>query len=160
MEKIKNKFNILAEICEKLPIDKKPILVGGSAVEFYTNKPSSSIYVNILADRMALLPILINMNFASRGRWLYTKDLGIEIVGESTGGKRVSDVIFEGKVIRVLGIEDLIIDILKVGMAWKSQIDLEQAQVLVTKYSADFDRDYILRRMKEEKLEPGLIWFK
>jgi hypothetical protein len=157
--KINNKFNILAEICEKLPIDKKPILVGGSAVEFYTNKPSSSIYVNILADRMALMPILIDMNFASRGRWLYTKDLGIEVVGESAGSKRVSEVIFDGKVIRVLSIEDLIIDIFKVGMAWKSQIDIEQAQALIRKYSAEFDRDYILQRMKDENIEPELIRF-
>ncbi len=159
MEEIKNKFSVLAEICEKLPNDKKPILVGGSAVEFYTKEPSKSIYIDILADRIALLPVLINMNFTSRGRYLYTKDLGIEVVGESAADKRITDVEFEGKVIRVLSIEDLIIDRLKVGKLWKSQIDLEQAQVLVRKYSAEFDSDYFIQRMNEEKLEPELLGF-
>lgn len=37
MEELSSKFRILANISEKLPINKKkPILVGGSAVEFYT----------------------------------------------------------------------------------------------------------------------------
>jgi hypothetical protein len=157
---INSKFSILAEICEKFPYDKKPILVGGSAVEFYTKEPSKSIYIEILGDRMSLIPVLQNLNFVSRGRWFYTKDAGIEIAGESVPGKRIIDVKLDGKLIRVLSVEDLIIDRLKVGKLWKSQIDMEQAQVLVTKYSAEFDRDYIIHRMKEEKLEPGLIWFK
>jgi len=159
LDEIKNKFSVLAEICEKFPHDKKPILVGGSAVEFYTKEPSKSIYIDIIADRIALLPILITMNFTSRGRWLYTKDLGIEVVGESAVGKRITDINFEGKIIRVLSIEDLIIDMLKVGKLWKSQIDIEQAQVLVRKYSAEFDRDYFIQRMNEEELEPELLAF-
>jgi hypothetical protein len=159
LEKINNKFNVLAEICEKLPYDKKPILVGGSALEFYTKEPSKSIYVEILADRMSLIPVLQNMNFVSRGRWFYTKDAGIEVVGESVPGKRIIDVTFEGKLIRVLSVEDLIIDRLKIGKFWKSQIDIKQAQLLAAAYSAKCDRDYIIQKMKEENLEPELIRF-
>lgn len=159
MEEINNKFSILAEICEKLPYDKKPILVGSGAVEFYTKEPCKSIHIDILVDRLAILPILITMNFTSRGRWLYTKDLSIEVVGESAGGKHVNDVKFNGKVIRVLSIEDLIIDTLKVGITWKSQIDIEQAQALMRKCSDECDRDYMTNRLNDEKIDPELIRF-
>ena len=40
MGELSNKFRILAEISERLPGEKKPILVGGSAVEFYTRGTS------------------------------------------------------------------------------------------------------------------------
>ncbi|MFH0905093.1 MAG: hypothetical protein V1854_07960 [Methanobacteriota archaeon] len=43
MGELSSKFRILADISEKLPGNKKPILVGGSAVEFYTRGTCKSI---------------------------------------------------------------------------------------------------------------------
>jgi DNA-binding transcriptional ArsR family regulator len=50
LEELSSKFGILAEISEKLPKNKKPVLVGGSAVEFYTRGTCKSIDIDLLAD--------------------------------------------------------------------------------------------------------------
>lgn len=158
MEELSTKFKILAEISEKLPKNKKPVLVGGSAVEFYTRGTCKSIDIDLLADRDSLEKVLEKMGFSKIGRhWFYTKDVGIEIVGESTEGRRVNEILHEGKLIRILSIEDLIVDRLNACKHWKSQYDCEQTQVLVGVYSDKLDREYLKKRMKEEDLEMELI---
>ncbi len=158
MGELSNKFKVLAEISEKLPEKKRPILVGGSAVEFYTRGTCKSIDIDLLADRNSLIPVLEKMGFSKIGRhWFYTKDIGIEIVGESAEGRRVNEIMHEEKLIRILSIEDLIVDRLNACKHWKSQYDCEQAQVLVGVYVDKLDREYLKKRMKEEDLEPELI---
>jgi hypothetical protein len=63
----------------------------------------------------------------------------------------------EGKVIRILSIEDLIVDRLNACKHWKSQYDCEQAQVLIGVYLDKLDREYLNKRMKEEDLEKEII---
>lgn len=158
MGELSSKFGILAEISEKLPKNKKPVLVGGSAVEFYTRGTCKSIDIDLLADRDSLEKVLEKMGFSKIGRhWFYTKDIGIEIVGDSTEGRRVNEVLHEGKLIRILSIEDLIVDRLSACKHWKSQYDCEQALVLVGAYSDKLDMEYLKKRMKEEDLEMELI---
>ena len=158
MEELSSKFRILANISEKLPNNKKPILVGGSAVEFYTLGTCKSIDIDLLGDRESLIKVLEEMGFSKIGRhWFYTKDIGIEIVGESVEGRRVNEILHEGKPIRVISIEDLIVDRLNACKHWKSQYDCEQAQVLMGAYSEKLDREYLKKRMKEEDLELELI---
>ncbi len=158
MEELSSKFGILAEISEKFPKNKKPVLVGGSAVEFYTRGTCKSIDIDLLADRVSLEKVLEKMGFSKIGRhWFYTKDIGIEIVGDSTEGRRVNEIMHEGKLIRILSIEDLIVDRLNACKHWKSQYDCEQAQVLVGVYSDKLDIEYLKKRMKEEDLEMELI---
>lgn len=158
MGELNNKFRVLAEISEKLPGKKKPILVGGSAVEFYTRGTCKSIDIDLLADRDSLEKVLEKMGFSKIGRhWFYTKDVGIEVVGESPEGRRVNEVLHEGKLIRILSIEDLIVDRLNACKHWKSQYDCEQAQVLFGVYSGKLDLEYLKKRMKEEELEMELI---
>jgi hypothetical protein len=158
LEELSNKFRILAEISEKFPEKKKPILVGGSAVEFYTRGTCRSLDIDLLADRDSLGRVLEEMGFSKIGRhWFYTKDIGIEIVGDSAEGQRVNEILHEGKLIRVLSIEDLIVDRLNACKHWKSQYDCEQAQVLVGAYLDKLDKEYLKKRMKEEDLETDLI---
>ena len=158
MEELSSKFRILAEISEKFPKNKKPILVGGSAVELYTRGTCKSIDLDLLADRNSLVKVLEEMGFSKIGRhWFFTKDIGIEIVGDSTEGRRVNEILHEGKLIRVLSIEDLIVDRLNACKHWKSQYDCEQAQVLFEVYSEKIDMEYLKKRMGEEDLEMELI---
>lgn len=158
MGELSNKFRILAEISERLPGGKKPILVGGSAVEFYTRGTCKSVDIDLLADRKSLESILNEMGFSKIGRhWFFTKDIGIEIVGDSIEGRRVNEILHKGKIIRVLSIEDLIVDRLNACKHWKSQYDCEQAQVLIGVYRDKLDMQYLMRRMKEEDLELDLI---
>jgi hypothetical protein len=78
---LSSKFRILANISEKLPINKKPILVGGSAVEFYTRGTCKSIDIDLLGDRDSLVKLLEDMGFS------------------------------KGKLIRIISIEDLIVEL-------------------------------------------------
>ena len=158
MEELSSKFGILEEIREKFPKNKKPVLVGGSAVEFYTRGTCKSIDIDVLGDRDSLEKVLEKMGFSKTGRhWFYTKEIGIEIVGDSTEGRRVNEILHEGKLIRILSIEDLIVERLNACKHWKSQYDCEQAQVLAGAYSDKLDREYLRKRMKEEDLEMELI---
>ncbi len=158
MEELSSKFGILAEISEKFPKNKKPVLVGGSAVEFYTRGTCKSIDIDLLADRDSLEKVLEKMGFSKIGRhWFYTKDIGIEIVGDSTEGRRVNEILHDGKLIRILSIEDLIVDRLNACKHWKSQYDCEQAQVLAGVYADKLDLEYLKKRLKEEDLEMDLI---
>jgi len=61
---LSNKFRILGQISEKLPNSKKPILVGGSAVELYTRGTCKSIDIDLLADRNSLVKVLDEMGFS------------------------------------------------------------------------------------------------
>ena len=98
-----SKFRILADISERLSGNKKPILVGGGAVEFYTRGTCKSIDIDLLGDRETLVKLLEDMGFSKTGRhWFYTKDIGIEIVGSSAEGRRVNEVLHEGKIIRII----------------------------------------------------------
>lgn len=104
------------------------------------------------------MKLLEDMGFSKTGRhWFYTKDIGIEIVGSSAEGRRVNEVLHEGKVIRIISIEDLIVDRLNACKHWKSQYDCEQAQVLAGAYGDKLDTDYLKSRMKEEDLEMELL---
>ncbi len=64
MGELSSKFKILGEISEKLPENKKPILVGGSAVEFYTRGTCKSLDIDLLADRDSLKRVLEEMGFS------------------------------------------------------------------------------------------------
>ncbi|MBU4139638.1 MAG: hypothetical protein KJ729_06850, partial [Euryarchaeota archaeon] len=99
-----------------------------------------------------------SIGFSKTGRhWFYTKDIGIEIVGSSAEGRRVNEVLHEGKLIRIISIEYLIVDRLNACKHWKSQYDCEQAQVLEGAYRDKLDMEYLKKRMKEEDLEMELL---
>lgn len=127
-------------------------------MEFYTRGTCKSIDIDLIADREPLIKVLEEMGFSKIGRhWFYTKDIGIEIVGDSVEGRHVNEVKHEGKTIRVISIEDLIVDRLNACKHWKSQYDCEQAQILFGVYSTKLDMEYLRKRMEEEDLEIDLL---
>lgn len=127
-------------------------------MEFYTRGTCKSIDIDLLGDRETLVKLLEDMGFSKTGRhWFYTKDIGIEIVGPSAEGMRVNEVLHEGKIIRIISIEDLIVDRLNACKHWKSQYDCEQAQVLFGAYRDKLDMDYLKSRMKDEDFDMELL---
>jgi hypothetical protein len=55
--------------------------------------------------------------------------------------------------IKVVGVEDLIVDRLSAAKFWKSERDAEQAAVLFNSFKASIDLEYLKRRAIEEKVE-------
>lgn len=152
MGRLSKKFDFLADISSNFPDEKKPILVGGSAVELYTRGISKSIDFDLIADRSVIVPLLLKMGFKQTGRHFYKNRIYIEIQSDTLHGRSVI-IKYKDKKIRVISIEDLIIDRLCACKFWNSVYDCEQAQMLIKSYKSKLDRQYLNARAKQEGLE-------
>lgn len=147
-----DKFDFLAEISSLFPDDKKPILVGGSAVELYTRGMAKSIDLDIIANRMVIAPLLLKQGFKQEGRHFYKGRIDIEIPSDIFQGRRSNIIKHKGKKIRIISVEDLIIDRLCACRFWESVYDCEQAQMLIRAYKNRLDRQYLNDRARQESL--------
>lgn len=148
---VEEKFDFLAEISSLFPDNKKPILVGGSAVELYTRGMAKSIDMDIIADSMVIAPLLLRQGFKQEGRHFYKGRIDIEIPSDIFQGRSVI-VKYMGKKIRIISVEDLIIDRLCSCKFWNSVYDCEQAQMLIRAYKNRLDRQYLNERARQEML--------
>lgn len=149
MGRLRKKFDFLAEISSRFPDDKKPILVGGSAVELYTRGQSRSQDVDLVADRNVLVPMLREMGFKESGRHFYKYPNYIEIPSNTLHGKSIF-LRYKKWKIKVICVEDLIIDRLCACKFWKSTYDCEQAKMLLRAYTKKIDWSYLRVRADQE----------
>lgn len=150
MGRLGRKFDLLAEISSKFTDETKPILVGGSAVELYTRGQARSQDLDLIANRAKLIPILKRMGFKIVGRHFYKYPHYIEIPKDALHGERSKIVMYKGKKIKVISIEDLIIDRLCACKFWKSMYDCEQAKMLQRAYAKVIDEKYLESRAYQE----------
>jgi len=137
-----------------------PILVDGSTVELYTFGYYVSGGIDLVAqNREEIKNILLSTGlFKEKGRTLVSEELRIfvEIPDSVLAGSyekvRTIKIPELNEEIKVIGIEDLIVDRLNACIFWKSQDDCEIAKYLFEKYKAEIDINYLLNRIKEEKL--------
>ncbi len=148
---VEEKFEFLAELSSLFPDNKKPILVGGSAVELYTRGMAKSIDLDIIADRMVIAPLLLKQGFKQEGRHFYKGRIDIEIPSDIFKERSII-VKYRGKKIRIVSVEDLIIDRLCACKFWESVYDCEQAQMLIRAYKNRLDRQYLNERAMQEML--------
>ena len=150
---VEEKFEFLAELSSLFPDNKKPILVGGSAVELYTRGMAKSIDLDLIADRTVIAPLLLKQGFKQEGRHFYKGRIDIEIPSDIFKERSVI-VKYRGKKIRIVSVEDLIIDRLCACKFWDSVYDCEQAQMLIRAYKDKLDKQYLNERARQEML-PG-----
>jgi len=148
---VEEKFEFLARLSSKFPDDKKPILVGGSATELYTRGMAKSIDMDIVADRETVIPLMLEQGFKQEGRQFYKGRIAIEIVSETLHGRSII-VDYMGNKIRIISVEDLIIDRLCTCKFWKSIYDCDQAEMLICAYKDKLDIQYLEERAKQEML--------
>lgn len=147
--RLSKKFDFLSELSEHFPDEKKPILVGGSAVELYTRGMAKSIDLDLVADRKALASLLLDMNFKQAGRHFHKDRIYIEIPSDILHGK--SNIVkYKSKKIKVISVEDLIVDRLCACKFWDSVYDCEQAKMLTKSYKKKLDRNYLRKRATQE----------
>lgn len=151
MGRLSKKFDFLAELSSHFPDNKKPILVGGSAVELYTRGIAKSIDLDLITDRAEITPLLLKLEFKQMGRHFYKGRIYIEIPSDSLAGRSVI-LKYKNKKIRVISVEDLIIDRLCACKFWKSVYDCEQAKMLIEAYKNKLDVEYLNERARQEKL--------
>ncbi len=132
-------------------------LVGGQAVETYTAGQFTTGDIDITStDRETTEGILGRMGFKRGGMVWINEALGmaVHIVDMIPNRTEKTRLIRVGPfTVRVVGIEDLIVDRLAAAKLWKSDRDAEQAEALFNAFVRQIDMKYLRKRAGEEKVD-------
>lgn len=143
---------------------KRPILVGGQALEFYT----FGEYVTGDLDFVSGCPnevlerVMNELGFSKTGnlrQWIYPEtNILIEFPGRNLEGRedKITEVVIEGYKLQLIGIEDLLLDRLSAYVFWKSKEDAEWSVNLISLYAGDLDWTYLEEKALEKGLEKAL----
>lgn len=154
---------LLSREVEKL-CDKSPIVVGGQALEIYTQGGYTTGDIYLKGPKDCIETVLKGWNFQKKTNLWFNPELDIYIdglgetleEGPEAEARTNTIVLDEALKIRVLSIEDLIIDRLNTAKWWNDTDSLMWAEVLVRVKEATgqaLDIDYLRKRAKEEELE-------
>lgn len=139
----------------------EPVVVGGSAVSFYTGGAYLSRDVDLVteADSRVLRELLQAVGFQPRGAaWVHGElDVVVDFPAPPLAGDpaRVVRVHTEDGPVTVIGLEDLLVDRLNAAVYWR---DSEAREWCVTMLAAhpDADTEYLRRRAEEEGVHKAL----
>ncbi|MDI6640267.1 MAG: hypothetical protein QMD78_05550 [Methanocellales archaeon] len=146
-------MSILTREAEKKNV--QPVVVGGSAVEFYTEGIYPSYDIDLVGNRRIIGGILEKtFGFKPSGRHWINEEIGLYIEIPSSylmGDKnKITIIRVENLPVYVLGLEDLIIDRINACVYWKSHTDCEQAQFLLRQYQNRLDFKYLEKKARDE----------
>lgn len=135
----------------------RPIVVGGSAVDFYTEGIFPSYDIDLVGSREIIGEILEKtFNFKPIGRHWVNEQIGlfIEIPGTHPAGDidKIVTIRIEDLTVYVLGLEDLIMDRIRACVYWKSQTDCAQARFMIGQYQNRLDLRYLEKIARDEYL--------
>ena len=159
--KAKRGVRIAAVIAEALrSIGQDPVLVGGVAVEFYTEGGYATADIDMLAPGgSALSQILKELGFERRGKDYLNEELEIyiEFPGDFLEEGRKSNLLnVDGIPLKIISVEDLIVDRLCAYKYWKSEIDGFSALLLLE--LEEIDEKRLQERAKNEDVVGALEW--
>lgn len=137
----------------------EPILVGGTALEFYT---AGGYATKDLDLALPLSPevdaAFAELGFRKEGRYWYREDLDLLIEAPAPEGLPGEDaprtrVEIDGLVVAIIGVEDLLLDRLRGWVHWKSEEDGRWTRRLALLYADRIDWDYLRGRAGERPEE-------
>jgi len=134
------------------------IVVGGHALEIYSFGKYVSGDIDLVASELGRIEAkLAAIGFKKEGKnWVSEKlRLFVEIVSNKLTGDitKVRDIIIGGNsYVRVIGIEDLILDRLNSCVHWNYVTDCEWAEYLVKKFKDTLDVHYLKEKAKEDNV--------
>jgi hypothetical protein len=161
-DELARKMLLIGYLTERLEREKPEsvYVVGGQAVETYTAGQFRTGDIDIVTpDSKAAEEILQQIGFEREGMIWLSKALGlaVHIVGLSPTNSEKARIIHAGPYqVRIVGVEDLIIDRLAAAKFSKSQVDFEQAKVLRESFRKQIDLQYLRKRAREEEVEDVL----
>jgi len=133
-----------------------PIVVGGHAVEFYTDGDYPTLDIDLAGASEPIADVLAAWGFEREGRHWY--DNTLNIVVEVPGGQlapgqleHAVSVRVAGLEVYVIGIEDLIVDRLAACVFSKHQESCDWAETLL-KGASELDIEYLRRRAVEDNV--------
>lgn len=139
-----------------------PILVGGTALEFYTFGEYSTADVDlVLSGREEAARALEMLGFQREGRHWYScdLDLAVEIPDNVLAGalEKTVTVSVEGEKVRVIGPEDLVVDRLTAAKFWKARTDLDWAAAVLLLHQDRIDPEYLEQAATREGVSDFLV---
>ncbi|GAB4423948.1 MAG: hypothetical protein OHK0032_18750 [Thermodesulfovibrionales bacterium] len=139
-------------------------MVGGLALEIYTQGSYTTGDIDLKAPKALLEEILTEWGFTKKGRVWFNEDMDIYIdwLGSNLDEGREAEerintiIVGDGLDIRVISIEDLIIDRLNAVKWWADQDSLMWARVLIEikrTIGEPLDINYLRKRAVQEGIE-------
>ncbi|MDD3625685.1 MAG: hypothetical protein PHV06_00055 [bacterium] len=151
-------FNVF--ITELFP-EKPPIIVGGSALEYYSGVQYPTGDIDIFIEEEAVPELIRHLRknkFYKRGKYYYSidKKIPVEIhTGTFNGDKKhLSKIVFGKKEIYLIGIEDLIIDRIDVFDKKEYPEEFDWALRLYRSYLELLDIQYLKKKLTKDGLLP------
>ncbi len=156
---VERSMTIASIIAEALRgVGRDPILVGGAAVEFYTQGGYSTADIDMVAEGGPdLFRVMSDLGFERFGKDFkdITRKIYVEFPGSSLKpSERVDTVAVGQRTLRVISIEDLIIDRLCAYKFWRSGIDGLNTLLLLEMGGANEAR--LLQRARQEEVIDAL----
>lgn len=134
---VKERIRIASLICEKAnDIANELVIVGGSAVEFYTAASYMTKDIDFIAkDDFRIGELMRSLGFIlSEGYTWYHPDTSVvvEFPKPPLQGdiERVTEVITEYGTAKIIGVEDIILDRLKGRVFWQDNNELPEIMLL------------------------------
>ncbi len=152
-------IRIAAIIAEALRnIKQDSVLVGGAAVEFYTQGAYSTSDIDMIAEGgPELITTMEDLGFEKLGKdFIHQKlNIYIEFPGRNLKENEQSVVLkIKDKTLKIISLEDLIVDRLCAFKFWQSAIDGLNSLLLLE--NNDLDENRLSQRAQEEKVEDAL----
>jgi excisionase family DNA binding protein len=152
-------MGVLTEQLQKKGI--LPVVVGGSAVEFYTAGGYATGDIDIAAPTKPVDEVLKGWDFRREGRYWLNEKLGILIEApvsflEAEKLKKLSEIEVDELKVYMIGIEDIIVDRLSAYVHWKSQDDRLWAKELIALHWEEMDWDYLRKNAETEDVLSAL----
>lgn len=144
--------SIIAEALRTIGQD--PILVGGAAVEFYSEGGYSTEDIDMVTEGgPELAQLMDDLGFEKIGKDYFNdaQRIYLKFPGSSLGPHEKFALLKIGpRNLRIISREDLIVDRLCAFVYWKSTVDGKNALLLLE--SSELDPEHLLNRAKEEKV--------
>jgi hypothetical protein len=148
--------SILAEALRS--IGRDPVLVGGAAVEFYTQGGYSTADIDMVAEGGSdLFRVMSALGFERFGKDFkdIKRAIYVEFPGSSLkASERVDTIAVGRRTLRVISIEDLIVDRLNAYKFWRSGIDGLNTLLLLEMGAPNQAR--LLQRARQEDVADAL----
>ncbi len=159
-DRLRRRLVALGALTARLaPEGIEPILVGGCALEIYTDGGYSTADVDLaLPHSPAVDAAFCDLGFAKRGRFWVRPELDLLFEAPAPPGLPGEtaprlELEIDGLRIVVLGIEDLLVDRLRAWVHWRSDEDGRWASRLVALYGEKLDWAYVRSRTADDAAE-------
>jgi len=145
---LRKKMLLLGYISERMARRNASVfLVGGQAVETYTGGVFTTGDIDITTtDTKGTEALLEKLGFAKEGMIWVSARLGMAVHLVASYPKRsIRHRTFEvdGYLVKVVGVEDLVVDRLCAAKFWRSERDAEQAKALLEVFRDSIDDGYL-----------------